>query len=302
MSLGRTAVVLGGSMAGLCAAGALAPHFDEVARPRAGRAAGRCRAPARRTAEQAPALPAQLGAAGDQRAVPRVRGGPDRGRRAAPDAVDGRGLPRAHRLGVAQAVVDDDGLQLADPDRAGAAGQGARAQQRRHPRGRLGARDRDGRRRHRPGAGHRRRLLDRSRRARSGSTPTWSSTRWAAVPRSPTGWSPPVGPRRRCRRSTPRSPTPRGGTTSRLPRTAPPLGGGSTWWSCRRRTRASTRPSTSSWSTSSPSRAAGRSPAWAPGASTCRVRPRTSWRRPSGSGLPCSPPRWPRASRSPRST
>jgi 2-polyprenyl-6-methoxyphenol hydroxylase-like FAD-dependent oxidoreductase len=30
MSLGRTAVVLGGSMAGLCAAGALAPHFDEV--------------------------------------------------------------------------------------------------------------------------------------------------------------------------------------------------------------------------------------------------------------------------------
>jgi len=30
MSLGRKAVVLGGSMAGLCAAGALAPHFDEV--------------------------------------------------------------------------------------------------------------------------------------------------------------------------------------------------------------------------------------------------------------------------------
>lgn len=30
MSLGRTAVVLGGSIAGLCAAGALAPHFDEV--------------------------------------------------------------------------------------------------------------------------------------------------------------------------------------------------------------------------------------------------------------------------------
>lgn len=30
MSLGRTAVVLGGSVAGLCAAGALAPHFDEV--------------------------------------------------------------------------------------------------------------------------------------------------------------------------------------------------------------------------------------------------------------------------------
>jgi 2-polyprenyl-6-methoxyphenol hydroxylase-like FAD-dependent oxidoreductase len=30
MSLGRTAVVLGGSMAGLSAAGALAPHFDEV--------------------------------------------------------------------------------------------------------------------------------------------------------------------------------------------------------------------------------------------------------------------------------
>ena len=29
-SLGRTAVVLGGSVAGLCAAGALAPHFDEV--------------------------------------------------------------------------------------------------------------------------------------------------------------------------------------------------------------------------------------------------------------------------------
>ena len=30
MSLGGTAVVLGGSIAGLCAAGALAPHFDEV--------------------------------------------------------------------------------------------------------------------------------------------------------------------------------------------------------------------------------------------------------------------------------
>ncbi|KAA1418945.1 hypothetical protein F0U44_10770 [Nocardioides humilatus] len=30
MSLGKTAVVLGGSMAGLCAAGALAPHFEEV--------------------------------------------------------------------------------------------------------------------------------------------------------------------------------------------------------------------------------------------------------------------------------
>jgi 2-polyprenyl-6-methoxyphenol hydroxylase-like FAD-dependent oxidoreductase len=30
MALGRTAVVLGGSVAGLCAAGALAPHFDEV--------------------------------------------------------------------------------------------------------------------------------------------------------------------------------------------------------------------------------------------------------------------------------
>lgn len=30
MSLGRTAVVLGGSVAGLCAAGALAPYFDEV--------------------------------------------------------------------------------------------------------------------------------------------------------------------------------------------------------------------------------------------------------------------------------
>ncbi len=30
MSLGTTAVVLGGSIAGLCAAGALAPHFDEV--------------------------------------------------------------------------------------------------------------------------------------------------------------------------------------------------------------------------------------------------------------------------------
>ena len=30
MGLGRTAVVLGGSIAGLCAAGALAPHFDEV--------------------------------------------------------------------------------------------------------------------------------------------------------------------------------------------------------------------------------------------------------------------------------
>jgi 2-polyprenyl-6-methoxyphenol hydroxylase-like FAD-dependent oxidoreductase len=30
MGLGRTAVVLGGSMAGLCAAGALTPHFDEV--------------------------------------------------------------------------------------------------------------------------------------------------------------------------------------------------------------------------------------------------------------------------------
>ena len=30
MTLGRTAVVLGGSVAGLCAAGALAPHFDEV--------------------------------------------------------------------------------------------------------------------------------------------------------------------------------------------------------------------------------------------------------------------------------
>jgi 2-polyprenyl-6-methoxyphenol hydroxylase-like FAD-dependent oxidoreductase len=30
MRLGRTAVVLGGSAAGLCAAGALAAHFDEV--------------------------------------------------------------------------------------------------------------------------------------------------------------------------------------------------------------------------------------------------------------------------------
>jgi 2-polyprenyl-6-methoxyphenol hydroxylase-like FAD-dependent oxidoreductase len=30
MGLGRTAVVLGGSVAGLCAAGALAPHFDQV--------------------------------------------------------------------------------------------------------------------------------------------------------------------------------------------------------------------------------------------------------------------------------
>jgi 2-polyprenyl-6-methoxyphenol hydroxylase-like FAD-dependent oxidoreductase len=30
MNVGRTAVVLGGSVAGLCAAGALAPHFDEV--------------------------------------------------------------------------------------------------------------------------------------------------------------------------------------------------------------------------------------------------------------------------------
>jgi 2-polyprenyl-6-methoxyphenol hydroxylase-like FAD-dependent oxidoreductase len=30
MSFGKTAVVLGGSMAGLCAAGALAPHFDQV--------------------------------------------------------------------------------------------------------------------------------------------------------------------------------------------------------------------------------------------------------------------------------
>ncbi|WP_322937998.1 FAD-dependent oxidoreductase [Nocardioides bizhenqiangii] len=30
MSLGKTVVVLGGSIAGLCAAGALAPHFDEV--------------------------------------------------------------------------------------------------------------------------------------------------------------------------------------------------------------------------------------------------------------------------------
>src|SRR3954462_9788314 len=30
VSLGRTAIVFGGSMAGLCAAGALAPHFDEV--------------------------------------------------------------------------------------------------------------------------------------------------------------------------------------------------------------------------------------------------------------------------------
>ena len=30
MSLGRTAVVLGGSVAGLCAAGALASHFDQV--------------------------------------------------------------------------------------------------------------------------------------------------------------------------------------------------------------------------------------------------------------------------------
>jgi 2-polyprenyl-6-methoxyphenol hydroxylase-like FAD-dependent oxidoreductase len=30
VSLGRTAVVLGGSVAGLCSAGALAPHFDEV--------------------------------------------------------------------------------------------------------------------------------------------------------------------------------------------------------------------------------------------------------------------------------
>lgn len=30
MSLGKTAVVLGGSVGGLCAAGALAPHFDEV--------------------------------------------------------------------------------------------------------------------------------------------------------------------------------------------------------------------------------------------------------------------------------
>ena len=30
MTLGRTAVVLGGSMAGLSAVGALAPHFDQV--------------------------------------------------------------------------------------------------------------------------------------------------------------------------------------------------------------------------------------------------------------------------------
>ena len=30
MTLGRTAIVLGGSVAGLCAAGALADHFDDV--------------------------------------------------------------------------------------------------------------------------------------------------------------------------------------------------------------------------------------------------------------------------------
>jgi glycine/D-amino acid oxidase-like deaminating enzyme len=30
VELGKTAVVLGGSAAGLCAAGALSPHFDQV--------------------------------------------------------------------------------------------------------------------------------------------------------------------------------------------------------------------------------------------------------------------------------
>ena len=124
--LGRTAVVLGGSVAGLCAAGALAPHFDEV------------------LVLERDELPAD---AEHRRGVPQSKHPHfllNSGRRAINDlfpgfeddliaagglhlvASDGHGLPRGPRLGTAQAGRPDDGLRLTDPDRAGPARQGAR--------------------------------------------------------------------------------------------------------------------------------------------------------------------------------
>ncbi len=185
-------------------------------RPGAGagtrRAAGGGRAPARRAAEQASALPAELGPSRDQRAVPRFRGRTQGRRRAASDAVHGRRLPRRGGLGGTQARLHDDGLQLADPDRACTARPGTGVGQRGHPGGCHGPRPHRAGRRHPPRRGHRGRLLHlRRRRARSRPTSWW--TRWAAAPRSATGWWRRVGPSPRCRPWTPRSPTPRAGTS-----------------------------------------------------------------------------------------
>ena len=155
MRLGKTAVVLGGSAAGLCAAGALAPYFDQVLVLERDELPGGGRAPPRRAAEQAPALPAELRPTRDRGAVPRLRGRPHRRRRPAPDAVHGRRLPRRGGLVGPQAQRDDDGLQLADPHRARAARQGARAGQRRRSARGHGDRPDHARRR-----GHRRRHVD----------------------------------------------------------------------------------------------------------------------------------------------
>ncbi len=61
-------------------------------------------------------------------------------------------------------------------------------------------------------------------------------------------------------------------------------------------------PAEHEWSTSSRSRAAGRSRAWVRGASRCRVRRTTSWLLPSGCGHRCSQRRWRSVTRSRRCT
>ena len=219
--------MLGGSIAGLCAAGALAPHFDEVL------VLERDELPAdaehRRGVPQSkhPHFLLNSGRRAISDALPRLRGRPDRRRWAPPDAVDGRGLPRGRRLGAAQAGVDDDGLQLTDPHRAGAARQGARAGQRRHPRGRLGQRARDDRR---AGVAPEGRVTgvafstsaDGDERI-DADLVVDAMGRGSSVVRLARGGR--LARDRRCRRSTPRSPTPRGGTTYRLPTDRP-----ASWW------------------------------------------------------------------------
>ena len=154
-----------------------------------------------------------------------VRGRPHRGGRAAPDAVDGRGLPRRGRLGAAQAVQSMTMVYssriliervLRDKVRDSATSSSARGSPCAASRRPTAAAGR---------AGHRSRLLDAPQERRATIDADLVVDALGRGSSCPTGWRRWLARDRRCRRSTPRSPTPRGGTRPARTRRPP-----ESWW------------------------------------------------------------------------
>ena len=194
MSLGRTAVVLGGSVAGLCAAGALAPHFDEVlvlerdelpADAEHRRGVPQSKHPhfllnsgRRAINELFPGFEEDLVAAGGMHLMPSMDAAYLEGPGWAPRKQGAMTMVYGSRI-LIERVLRDKVRELANVTiREGVSVSGLDTDGGGTPQGRVtGVTSRPS--------------------ATSGSTPTWWSTRWAAARRCRAGWSRRAGPRRR---------------------------------------------------------------------------------------------------------